>query len=262
MIGGLRLTPLFLLAFLSLASAEEIAVDLTHDFSSDTVYWPTSKQFQLEEVYQGKTEGGYYYAANNFGAAEHGGTHLDAPLHFAEGRQGVEQIPLESLIGEAIVVDVSGKVAKGRDYQISIQDLNGWEIEHGRIPEDALVLLRTGFGAHWPDPEKYLGTAERGERALRKLHFPGLAPEAAQWLVENRKIKAVGIDTASIDYGQSESFQSHQILASQNIPIFENLANLDELPPLDFKVFALPMKIKGGSGAPLRAMALVTKKDE
>ncbi|MCM3900094.1 MAG: cyclase family protein, partial [Pyrinomonadaceae bacterium] len=103
----------------------------------------------------------------------------------------------------------------------------------------------------------YLGTEERGAEAVAKLHFPGLHPDAARWLAANRSIKAIGLDTASIDFGQSTLFESHRILFDKNIPAFENVANLDRLPPKGFSVIALPMKIKGGSGGPLRIVAIL-----
>lgn len=238
-------------------SGSDRYIDLTHEFSSETLYWPTSKKFELEKVFEGKTERGLYYAANNFCAAEHGGIHLDAPIHFAEDAQTAEQVPLENLIGEAIVVDVTEKTEKDRDYEVAVRDFVEWESEHGEIPSGAIVLLRTGYSVYWPDAVRYLGTARRGKKAIRQLHFPGLHPEAAQWLVDRRKIKAVGIDTASIDRGQAKIFMSHRILLGRNIPVFENLVSLEKLPAKGARLIALPMKIKGGSGAPLRAVAVL-----
>ena len=237
--------------------AQQTIVDLSHEFSDETVYWVTSREFELDTVYQGQTEKGYYYSAYNFATAEHGGTHIDAPIHFAEGGQTVDEIPLEKLMGPAIKIDVSARAFDNPDYLISVADLTSWEAEQHAIPEGSIVLLQTGFSSYYPDKAKYLGTAERGEKALADLHFPGLSPEAAEWLVTNRKINAIGIDTPSIDYGQSTDFQSHVILLEQNIPAFENLTRLEQLPAKGFKVIALPMKIKGGSGAPLRIVALL-----
>jgi len=234
-------------------------VDLSHSYDARTVFWPTSERFRLEPVADGITPGGYYYAANNFSSSEHGGTHIDAPVHFAQGRQTVDQIPLERLLGPAVVIDVVGQCERDADYQVTSDDLLRAEREDGPIPPDAIVLVRTGFSRRWPDALRYLGTAERGETAVPKLHFPGLHPDAARWLVENRPIRAIGIDTASIDYGQSTRFESHRILYDRNIPAFENLAALERLPTRGAYVIALPMKIAGGSGAPLRAIAVVAR---
>jgi kynurenine formamidase len=232
-------------------------VDLTHEFSTNTLYWPTAQPFALETEFHGLTDKGYFYAANRYRASEHGGTHLDAPIHFAEGRQSLDQLSLDQLTGPAVVVDVSDKAQQNVDYQVTVADLTAWESRHGRIPDGAILLLNTGFARHWPDAKKYLGTDEKGASAVAKLHFPGLHPDAARWLVAQRAIKAVGLDTASIDYGQSTLFESHRVLFAKDIPAFENVAGLDQLPPTGAYVVALPMKIKGGSGGPLRIVAFL-----
>ena len=166
------------------------------------------------------------------------------------------EIPVERLIGEAGVVDVSAQAAKDPDYLVTRGDLEAWEKDHGGLPP--IVLLNTGFHKYWPDRTKYMGTNERGPDAVAKLHFPGLAPEAAAWLVANRPgIRAVGIDTPSIDYGQSTAFETHRTLFDRNVPAFENVANLDALPARGAWVVALPMKIRNGTGGPLRIVALL-----
>jgi kynurenine formamidase len=232
-------------------------VDLSYPFDSETIFWPTAEGFRLEKDFEGTTDKGYYYAANKFCTAEHGGTHIDAPAHFARGKNTVDQVPLEQLMGDAIIVDVSKQAAANRDYQVSSEALLHWEKANGKIPEGVIVLLRTGYGKFWPDRKQYMGTDERGADAVPKLHFPGLSPDAARWLVQNRSIKAIGLDSPSIDYGQSSLFESHRILFDKNIPAFENVANLDALPIKDFAVVALPMKIKGGTGGPLRIVAIL-----
>ena len=122
------------------------------------------------------TPGGYYYASNNFFTSEHGGTHLDAPVHFAQGRQSVDQIPLQNLIGAAIVIDVTEASRASADYQVTVADFERWEKQNGPISADSIVLLRTGVSQTWPDAAKYLGTAERGESAVaRHRPWPGWA---------------------------------------------------------------------------------------
>ncbi|MCC6462173.1 MAG: cyclase family protein [Saprospiraceae bacterium] len=232
-------------------------VDLSYNFDERTVYWPTADGFRLDTVFAGITDSGFYYEAFNYCAAEHGGTHLDAPIHFAAGKQSMHEIPLEHLIGDAVLLDVSAKALNNPDYQVSIADFEDWEKKHGRLPDGVIVLLRTGYGKFWPDRKTYMGTDERGPAAVAKLHFPGLHPDAAQWLSTQRSIHAIGLDTPSIDYGQSTLFKSHQTLFQHNIPAFENLAQLDQLPEEGIWVVALPMKIKNGSGGPLRIAALV-----
>lgn len=232
-------------------------VDLSHGYGADTIYWPTAEKFRLDVVADGMTPAGFYYAANNFTTAEHGGTHLDAPVHFARGRHAADEIPLDRLLGPAVVVDVANASATNADYLVSTADLEAFEKTHGRIPDGSILLIRTGFSARWPDAGRYLGTAERGAAAVPKLHFPGIGPAAAKWLLDNRRIDAIGIDTASIDYGQSTTYETHRILYDANIPGLENLTALDRLPATGAYVVALPMKISGGSGAPLRAVAIV-----
>ena len=146
---------------------------------------------------------------------------------------------------------------KDRDYQITIADVEEWELEHGEIKPNTIILFKTGYGQFYPDREKYFGTVKKGVDAIPELHFPGVHPETTQWLVEKRNIKAMGLDTPSIDYGQSKDFKTHQILMGSNRPAFENVASLDRLPPKGLYVVALPMKIEKGSGGPLRIIAQV-----
>jgi kynurenine formamidase len=159
-------------------------------------------------------------------------------------------------VGVACVVDVSRQVEADRNYRIAPSDLDAWEAQHGHIPETAIVLFRTGWGSRWPDRARYLGTTKTGPAAVRELHFPGIDPAAARWLVA-RHVRAVGLDTPSIDYGQSSSFETHQTLLGADIPAFENVAHLSALPATGAFVIALPMKIRGGSGGPLRIVAVL-----
>jgi kynurenine formamidase len=243
----------------AVASGESVGriIDLTHAFDSETIFWPTEEGFVLEKGTEGVVDQGYYYAAHRFCTAEHGGTHIDAPIHFHADRWTVDQIPLDRLVGPAILVDVSERCAEDPDHRVSVSDFETWEKQHGRIPDASIVLIRTGFGRFWPDRKAYLGTDERGAPAVAKLHFPGLHSDAARWLIAERQIRAVGLDTASIDHGPSKQFESHRVLFEANVPAFENLAGLDELPASGFLVVALPIKIRGGSGGPLRAIAIL-----
>jgi kynurenine formamidase len=230
-------------------------IDLTHAFDAATIYWPTERGFQFERGTSGLTPKGYYYAANRFTTAEHGGTHLDAPRHFAETGHTTDQVEPERLVGEAVVIDVTAKCVADPIYEVTADDFVAWERRHGRQLVDVIVLLRTGWASRWGDRLAYLGTAATGPEAVARLQFPGLAPDGAKWLVEQRRVKAVGIDTASIDHGPSSLFGSHVALCSANVPIFENVADLAALPEQGGFVAALPMKIAGGSGGPLRILA-------
>jgi kynurenine formamidase len=232
-------------------------IDLSHDFDEHTIYWPTNKPFSKDTSFYGFTEKGYFYASFIYTAEEHGGTHFDAPLHFGENGKTVEQITLDQLMGRGVVIDVVEKSLADRDYLVGVSDLVDWESKHGPIPDGAIVLLHTGYSRFWPDPLTYTGTELTGAEAVPFLRFPGLDPEAAQWLVENRNISAIGLDTPSIDFGQSSEFMAHRILCAAGLTIYENLTNLDQLPQSGSFIIALPMKIKGGSGAPLRIVAML-----
>jgi kynurenine formamidase len=229
-------------------------VDLTYGFGPETVYWPTGKRFVLESVFKGES-GGHWYEANNLCAAEHGGTHMDSPAHFARGGASTDQVPVTAGIGPLVRVDVSAQAAKDVDYRLTPDDLRAWESANGRIPRGAIVVMYSGWGTRWPDPKRYLGTDVAGDTA--NLHFPGFSKEAADFLVHERDINAIGVDTPSIDHGPSQDFIVHQIINGANKPGFENLAHLDRVPPSGATLVALPMKIEGGSGGPLRAIALL-----
>jgi kynurenine formamidase len=231
-------------------------VDLTHPLDSATLYWPTSpSRFQMERLAYGPTPGGWFYSANRFSAPEHGGTHLDAPIHFHEGGVTADRVPLDRLIAPAVVIDVTDRAAADPDYRLTPGDVDAFERDHGVIPAGAIVLLRTGWSTRWPDPKRYLGDDRPGDAS--NLHFPSYGAEAARILVEQRHVAALGADVASIDYGPSTDFLVHRIAAAQGVPGLENLTNLDRLPATGAVVAALPLKIAGGSGGPARVVAFV-----
>jgi kynurenine formamidase len=233
-------------------------VDLTHSFNAQTIYWPTStKTFEHVQQAFGPTPGGYFYSSYDLSTPEHGGTHLDAPIHFGGGQETADKIPLTRLVARAVVIDVSTKADSDRAYQLTPDDVAAFERQHGQIAEGTIVLLRTGWSRHWPDRLVYLGDNTPGDAS--KLNFPSYGPDAARLLVEQRRVAALGVDAASIDVGKSTDFMVHRIAAAANVPGFENLANLDQLPPTGSIVIALPMKIEGGSGGPLRAIAMIPR---
>ncbi len=250
---------LVVFAWISVTAAADIdenkVIDLTYAFDEHTIYWPTAKPFQLEVVSAQKTAAGYWYAANNICLAEHGGTHMDAPIHFAEGKRAADEVPVQQFIGPAIVIDVRAQAAKDADYRVTVADLATWEKQHGRIPTGAIVVMLSGWGSRWPDKKKYLGTDQPGDVA--NLHFPGFSKEAAEFLVSQRDIDAIGVDTPSIDYGQSKDFIVHQIINGADKPGLENIAKLEKLPAKGATLIALPMKIAKGSGGPARIIALL-----
>ncbi len=261
----LAATALASLLLVRLAAAQPVLdlrasrlVDLTHAYNARTLYWPTSPSgFEMTTLAAGQTPGGYYYSANAFAAPEHGGTHLDAPVHFAEGRRTSDQVPLAQLVAPAVVIDVSARAAADRNYRLTPDDVNAFESRHGRIPAGAMVLLRTGWSQHWGDRKAYFGSDVPNDAS--HLSFPSFGLEAARLLVEERRVGALGVDTASIDHGPSSDFPVHRLSAAANVIGLENLAALAELPPNGATVFALPMKIEGGSGGPVRVVAVVPR---
>ena len=249
-----------LLVFESSSAALELSdyrlVDLTHAYNEETLYWPTApSRFELTELAAGETPAGYFYSAYAVCTPEHGGTHLDAPVHFSAGGQANDEIPLERLIAPGVVIDVAPSADADRNYRLTVDDVRAFEAEHGRIEADTIVLLRTGWSSRWPDAIAYLGDATPGDAS--RLAFPSYGVEAARLLVEQRGVAMLGVDTASIDYGPSQDFRVHRVAAAGNVAGLENLTNLDGLPATGFTVLALPMKIEGGSGGPVRVVALV-----
>jgi kynurenine formamidase len=238
---------------LALLVAASMLIDLTHPFDEKTLYWPSGEgSFQLKQLAYGPTPAGYFYSAYSFCTPEHGGTHMDAPIHFAEGGLTVDRIPPGRLVGPAVVIDVSGKAAMDPDYRVTAEDIDLEEKARGKIPPGAIVLLRTGWAKRWPDRRAYFGDDKPGD--VSNLHFPGLSAEGAKILV-SRRIAGAGLDTPSIDHGPSKDFIAHQILMKAGIYALENLASLDSVPPRGATLYALPMKIGGGSGAPVRVLA-------
>jgi kynurenine formamidase len=238
---------------LDIASAQ--VVDLTHPIDADTIFWPTeAKSFELTEEHKGITERGFFYAANRFCTPEHGGTHIDAPYHFAQGGESVADIPVDHLIGRAVVIDIADKASADPDYTLKPEDVAAWEAVHGKVPDGAIVLLRTGWSSRWPNKRSYLGDDTPGDAS--HLHFPSYGAEAAKLLVE-RGASVLGVDTASVDHGPSKDFLVHRVLGAANVVGLENVTNLDRLPPTGAWVMAFPIKLAHGSGAPARVVALL-----
>jgi kynurenine formamidase len=237
------------------STAFSTVIDLTYPFDKHTIYWPNNLQFHREDTHQGMTAKGYWYASGQFAASEHGGTHMDAPIHFAASGLSVDQIPVKQLIGPAVVIDIRKACQNNPDYVLTMEDIKNWETTHGQIPPHSLVLLFTGWGQYWPDQQRYLGSHTPQDSST--LHFPGFSEGATHFLVQHRRIRGVGIDTASIDTGQSTDFPAHRILGEANAYALENVANLDQIPTLGSTLVALPMKIRGGTGGPVRLIALL-----
>jgi kynurenine formamidase len=243
-----------LAAALTALPSEKI-LDLSYRFDDETIYWPTGDPFRLRRDAEGVSADGYWYASFSLSMSEHGGTHLDAPYHFARKGWKADRIPPPAFIGPAVVIDVRGACEADPDHAVTLEEIHAFEESHGEIPAEARVILYTGWGERWPDHRRYLGDDTPNDDS--NLHFPGLSAEAALYLADLGRVAAVGIDTASIDPGNSRDFQAHQILAAANIYNLENLDQVEHLPPTGATLIALPMKIGGGSGGPVRVLAIL-----
>ena len=233
-------------------------VDLSHSYNNKTLYWPTSpSKFEKKQLFHGITDGGWFYSANTICTPEHGGTHLDAPVHFSADGIATDEIPLDGLIAPAVVIDISGQAESDHNYRLTAEDVLSFEKRHGMIKAGTIVLLRTGWSRYWPDARTYLGDDTPGDAG--NLQFPSYGEDAARLLVEKRQVIILGVDTASIDYGESDDFIVHRVAAARNVAGLENLTGLAGLPATGAVVMALPMKIEGGSGGPARVVALVPK---
>ena len=250
------LASIFSLSAFALELGDYRLVDLSHSYGENTLYWPTSPTaFDKEELAYGMTEGGWFYSSYSVCTPEHGGTHIDAPAHFARGGDSTEKIPLENLVAPAVVIDVSEKAAADRNYRLTPEDISQFESEHEKIAPGTIVLLRTDWSQYWPDAIAYLGDDTPGDAS--RLQFPGYGEGATRILAEDRRVAMLGVDSASVDYGKSQDFIVHRIGASRGVANLENLTNLRQLPATGAIILALPMKIEGGSGGPVRVVALV-----
>ena len=230
-------------------SGKTRVIDLSYAISDKLVPWPGDAKFFEATVNATIEKNGYF--TRSFWMLEHYGTHLDAPAHFPPGKTTVDQIPVKQLFGPAVVIDVRAESGKDADYRLPAGRVEEWEKRHGRIPEGAIVLLRTGWASRWPDVQKY-----RNQDAAGKMHFPGFSTEAAKLMVE-RKVSGLGCDTLSIDYGASEDFAVHHLSLGAGLYHIENLADLSELPETGAFLIVAPIKLEGGSGGPVRVFALL-----
>lgn len=229
-------------------------VDLTHTFDESTIYWVNAKPLNFTVTHNGTDPGKkYWYQADEIAAGTHGGTHMDAPCHFGLGRWCISDVPIERLTVVASTIDISSYVGNNPNFHLSLEHVRDWEKAHGRIPDGSLLLVRTGWSKFWPDPLTYSGTTERNAELLK---FPSIKPEVAKWLVSNRDVVGVGVDVMSTDIPGGNT-EVHTLLADKNIYGLENVNMMEALPPTGVKVYVMPMKVRGASGAPCRILAEV-----
>ena len=236
-----------------IAGGSTEVIDLGHALNSKNPYWPGPgyEPFKFEFFATIEKD---HVLSGRMALAEHTGTHLDAPNHFVAGQASVDKIPLKQLFGPGVVLDVRQQVMGNPDYQLTTDDIANFERTHGRIPDNAVVFMYTGWDERWADYEKY-----KNADAKKVLHFPGFSTDATHLLVDQRNIAGLGIDTLSVDYGMSTDFMVHHISHGKGKFHLENVANLGAIPATGAFVIVAPMKIENGTGGPARIFALVRK---
>ncbi|CAL1268757.1 unnamed protein product [Larinioides sclopetarius] len=247
---------LILCGMVSILHAAPLAqriIDLTYTFDETTLFSPVAKGFKVTVLRNGTADDGIWILYEEYSSYIHVGTHIDAPAHFTKDGLTVEQIPIDHFIAPAAVIDITDKAQLDPDAETTVEDLLYWESITGQSLNETIVLLKSGWGRKWNNRADFFGTPEND---ASKFHFPGLAPEAAVWLVQNRNIYAIGVETLSFDKGSSKNFMSHQTLLGHGIYAIENMANMDKIPIYGAKLYVMPMKIGDASGAPTRIIAV------
>jgi kynurenine formamidase len=235
-----------------IATGKTRVIDLSYALSDKLVPWPGDANAFEAKVNATVEKNGYF--TRSFSMLEHYGTHMDAPAHFPPGTTTVDKIPAEKFFGPAVILDVRSESDRDPDYELTLKRIEAWEANHGKIPEGAIVLLRTGWASRWPDVARY-----RNQDANGKMHFPGFSVQAAKVLLA-RKVSGLGCDTLSIDPGNSPDFPVHHLVLGAGIYQLENLADLKDLPESGAFLIAAPIKLEGGSGGPVRVFALIAQK--
>ncbi|XP_060569731.1 uncharacterized protein LOC132728128 [Ruditapes philippinarum] len=242
---------------LSSAAGRKI-VDLTHTFDGDAPKYPLgflSSDLASFVYFNMTTLTAQYYddmwlALRKIEFYEHQGTHIDAPLHFGNGRQSLEQIPPERLYGPGVVIDVRDKVKVNPDYAVTVDDIFEHEREHGKIPPNAIVNMNSGWANKYPDARLVFGTDNVTDPS--SFHFPGWSPEACEMLLQKRQINVLGVDTPSTDPAQPPVYPCHMYLQPNNVPLMEYVANLDSIPVRNTTIVLGAMKVRDGTGGPTR----------
>jgi kynurenine formamidase len=227
-----------------------VVIDLTHSINASVPTYDENGNSAYHEQTLATTEKNGYFA-RAVSLPEHYGTHIDAPAHFVHGLWTVDQIPPERLVAPLVILNVTAKAKKSADYQVRVDDVADWEQLHGQVPAGAVVMARTGWDSRWNSARDY-----RNPDAAGTMHFPGFSTEVARFLAEGRNVVGLGIDTLSIDNGPSKNFPVHQYDLSHSIYQLENVANLAQAPDSGATVVVAPAKLEGGSGGPVRILAI------
>jgi kynurenine formamidase len=221
--------------------------DLTHTFAAGFPVFVPGTGPERETIADYATNGFY---AQRWTFGEHSGTHMDAPGHFVRGGRLSPDITPRELLVPIVVVDISEKAEEDRDATVEVDDLIRFERRHGRIPEGALVAMDSGWADKVDDPLEF-----KGGDAFPNYHFPGFSEEAAMWLAQRRDVSAIGVDTISLDPGNSTTFPVHVSFLATDRYGLENLNNLDEIPPRGATAYVGLIPWEDGSGGPCRVIA-------
>jgi kynurenine formamidase len=224
-------------------------LDLTHPLSPALPVYPSYKPIQIRQRFTVARDG---FAANEVTFDEHTGTHLDSPSHFVTGATSADRIPAAQLIAPLAVIAISDRAAKNPDTMVTVDDLLAWEKRHGRLPDGALVAMDSGWDARASSTERFLNRDAKGV-----LHAPGFSEDAARFLVDQRDICGVGVDTLSLDAGVAQKFVAHLAILGAGKYGIELMANLGRVPPAGATAVVGAMKHVGGTGGPARVLALV-----
>jgi kynurenine formamidase len=224
-------------------------VDLSYSIRESLPSWPGDAHPFQAQVNATPEKDGYF--TRRFTMLEHFGTHLDAPAHFPPGKIFVDEIPPERFFGPVVVLEARDESARDADYLLGSEKIVAWESRHGRIPRGAIVLMRTGWAARWPDEARYRNLDVNGT-----MHFPGFSLEAAEILIK-RGASGLGIDTLNIDYGASCDFPVRRRALGSGLYQLENLTDLSALPEAGAFLVVAPIKLAGGSGGPCRVFAII-----
>jgi kynurenine formamidase len=225
------------------------AVDLTHTMSPAFPTFFGTPGIEMQRQFSLKKDGFNLYW---WRIVEHAGTHMDAPIHFSENGASVEMIAAKDLVVPLAVIDVAAKAAKNPDYLLAPDDLTDWEKKNGRLPDGCCVAMHSGWAKFATDESKFTGRDVSGA-----LHFPGFGPEAAAWLMKERRVTGIAVDTLSLDNGASKDFKVHYSWLPSGRWGLENVANLDQLPANGATLVVGMPKVKDATGGPARLFALV-----
>lgn len=224
-------------------------IDLTHTLSPEFPTFFGTPGIAIEKQFTFKKDGAN---VNWWHVLEHAGTHIDAPFHYSDNGARLDMIPAEQLVVPLAVVDVSAKAARNADYALTREDLNEWEGKHGPLPDGCCVAMNSGWARHATDAGKYAGKDASGT-----MHFPGIDPEAAAWLLNERRVAGLAVDTLSLDHGRSKDFKTHSVWLPAGRWGIENIANLDKVPPAGATLIVGAPKVKDATGGPARIFALI-----